>query len=107
MDLSQEEWASKLMQDDNAVLLDVRTIDECSEGIIPGALMIDIYKGQGFIYSVDALDKAKNFYVYCRSGIRSQNACSIMNQMGFGNTYNLVGGFSNWQGEIAFPIEEI
>lgn len=107
MDLSQEEWTKKLMQDVNSVVLDVRTVDECREGIILGALMIDIFKGQGFVYSVDTINKSKNIYVYCRSGVRSHNACSIMNQMGFAHTYNLVGGFSNWQGEVAYPNEEI
>ncbi|MCX6185034.1 MAG: hypothetical protein NTX74_08375 [Flavobacterium sp.] len=53
MNLSQEEWTSQLAADDNAVVLDVRTAEECAEGILPNALMIDIYKGQGFIYQVE------------------------------------------------------
>ncbi|MEO8517128.1 MAG: rhodanese-like domain-containing protein, partial [Flavobacterium sp.] len=52
MNLSQEDWKSKLAEDKNAVILDVRTEDECSQGIIPNAVNIDIYKGQGFIYQV-------------------------------------------------------
>lgn len=98
MNVTQEEWWSKLQADENAVILDVRTEDECMEGIIPGALNIDIYKGQGFIYQVDELDKTKNYYVYCKAGGRSAQACSIMNQMGFETTYNLMGGFSQWEG---------
>lgn len=103
MNLSQLEWANQLKLDDNALVLDVRTEEECREGIIPGALMIDIFKGQGFIYSVEELDKSKNIYVYCRSGARSYNACSIMNQLGFETTYNLEGGFSEWTGEVTYP----
>ncbi|AWI26097.1 rhodanese-like domain-containing protein [Flavobacterium pallidum] len=103
MNLSQQEWASQLEADSNAVILDVRTEDECNEGIIPNAIMIDIYKGQGFIYELEALDKSKNYYVYCKAGGRSGQACDIMGQMGFQNTYNLVGGFMQWQGETKLP----
>jgi rhodanese-related sulfurtransferase len=49
------------------------------------------------------MDKTKNYYVYCKAGGRSAQACIIMNQMGFENTFNLEGGFMNWNGEIASP----
>ncbi|REG90202.1 rhodanese-like domain-containing protein [Winogradskyella sediminis] len=101
-DLSQEEWTKKLEADTNAVVLDVRTQDEVDQGIIPNAIHIDIFKGQGFIYEVEKLDKSKNYYVYCRSGNRSGQACAIMNQLDIENAYNLEGGFSEWQGEVAF-----
>jgi rhodanese-related sulfurtransferase len=100
MNLEQEVWRDQLKNDANAVILDVRTEDEFSEGIIPGAINIDIYKGQGFIYAIEDLDKSKNYYVYCRSGGRSGQACSIMSELGFGNAYNLLGGIMNWEGEV-------
>jgi rhodanese-related sulfurtransferase len=100
MNLEQEDWKDQLSSDANAVILDVRTEDEFNEGMIPGAINIDIYKGQGFIYSIEALDKTKNYYVYCRSGGRSGQACSVMSQLGFENTYNLLGGIMNWEGEV-------
>ncbi|SHJ07629.1 rhodanese-like domain-containing protein [Flavobacterium terrae] len=103
MNLTQEDWWKKLQEDDNAVILDVRTEDEWNDGIIPNAINIDIYKGQGFIYQVEELDKSKNYYVYCKAGGRSAQACSIMNQMGFETTYNLMGGFSEWDGPVDMP----
>ena len=103
MNLTQEDWVSQLTADDNAVILDVRTEDECNEGIIPGALLNDIYKGQGFIYRLEELDKSKNYYVYCRSGARSAKACDVMNNLGFENTFNLLGGFLEWDGEVVSP----
>ncbi|TFG79044.1 MAG: rhodanese-like domain-containing protein [Flavobacteriales bacterium] len=101
MDLSQEEWSEQLQQDGNAVVLDVRTPEELEEGIIPNAINIDFYLGQDFLAEIEKLEKGKNYYVYCRSGNRSGQACAIMNSMGFKNTYNLAGGFMNWEGEIA------
>ena len=103
MNLSQKDWSAQLEQDNNSFILDVRTEDECSDGIISGSINIDIYEGQGFIYKVEELDKSKNYYVYCKSGGRSGQACAVMNQLGFENTYNLEGGFMQWQGEVAFP----
>lgn len=103
MNLSQNEWASQLEADQNAIILDVRTDDEWNEGYIPGAILNDIYKGQGFIYRLEELDKTKNYYVYCKAGGRSAQACSIMKQMGFENTFNLEGGFMNWSGKVQLP----
>ena len=103
MDLSQIEWAARLNADENAVIIDVRTPEEHQAGMIPGSLNMDIFKGQGFIYMLEELDKSKNFYVYCRSGARSAQACGIMNQLGFENAFNLIGGFMQWQGAVAFP----
>lgn len=98
-ELKQEDWREQLSKDDNAVILDVRTEEEVEEGYIPKAKNLDIYKGQEFIDEIDKLDKDKNYYIYCRSGKRSAQACTIMDQKGFRNTYNLIGGFSEWKGE--------
>lgn len=101
MNLSQNDWTLQLQNDTNAVIIDVRTEDECSEGIIPNAINIDLYKGQGFIYLIEELDKTKNYYVYCKAGSRSAQACLVMNQLGFEKTYNLESGFMNWNGEVS------
>ena len=103
MDLAQETWILQLTEDTNAVIIDVRTEDECEEGIIPNAINIDIFKGQGFIDEIETLDKSKNYYVYCKAGSRSAQACAVMNQLGFESTYNLTGGFMNWKGDIFLP----
>ncbi|MBQ0733403.1 rhodanese-like domain-containing protein [Aquimarina celericrescens] len=99
--ITQEEWRELISKDDNAVILDVRTEEEIEDGFIPDMLNIDIRKGQGFLDDLEQLDKTKNYYVYCRSGARSAQACTLMNQMGFETTYNLIGGFMNWDGETA------
>jgi rhodanese-related sulfurtransferase len=99
-DLTQEEWAEQLAQDDNAVVLDVRTDAEVADGIIPNAIHIDIYMGQEFVNDIEDLDKSKNYYVYCRSGNRSHQACQIMEQLGFENAYNLEGGILDWTGDV-------
>ncbi|MFD1096654.1 rhodanese-like domain-containing protein [Salegentibacter chungangensis] len=98
-ELNQEEWRAQLEKDDNAVILDVRTEEEVDEGYIPNAKNIDIYKAQEFMEEIEKLPKDKSYYIYCRSGKRSAQACMMMDQMGFDETYNLAGGFMEWQGE--------
>ncbi len=98
--LTQEAWASQLAQDKNAVVIDVRTTSELEEsGYIPGMIHMDIYEGQEFMNQLDQLDKSKNYYVYCRSGNRSGQACTIMNSKGIENTFNLIGGMLEWEGD--------
>lgn len=101
-DLHQKDWTKKLATDPNAVVLDVRTADEVADGIIPNAVHIDIFKGQGFIDEVSQLNKDASYYVYCKSGGRSAQACAVMSQLGFKHAYNLIGGFSEWTGDTAF-----
>lgn len=100
MNLSQQEWEDQLEKDENSFILDVRTPEELEEGYIPNAINIDFYLGQDFLNEVQKLDKGKNYYVYCRTGNRSGQACAIMNSVGFKNAYNLEGGFMNWEGEV-------
>ncbi|SFW73057.1 Rhodanese-related sulfurtransferase [Sinomicrobium oceani] len=99
-DLTQEEWAEQVAQHKEAVVLDVRTEEEFEDGYIPDAINIDIRQGQGFIDELEKLDKSKTYYVYCRSGARSAQACALMEQLGFDEAYNLLGGILEWEGDI-------
>jgi rhodanese-related sulfurtransferase len=101
IDLNQTEWREKIANDENAVQLDVRTQFEVEEGYIPNAQVLDVQNPGVFMDGVNALDKSKNYYVYCRSGGRSVQACMILESLGFQKTFNLLGGFSEWDGEKA------
>ncbi|MEM7187509.1 MAG: rhodanese-like domain-containing protein [Bacteroidota bacterium] len=100
-DLTQTQWREQLAQDNNAEILDVRTAMEVAEGYIPNSRNIDIQNAAGFMEEAKQLDSSKNYYVYCRSGGRSAQACMILNSLGFPNTYNLLGGMMEWEGETA------
>ncbi|MFT6211569.1 MAG: rhodanese-related sulfurtransferase [Bacteroidia bacterium] len=92
-DLSVEEFAKYI---DGAQLLDVRTPDEWSEGIIEGATMANIHEDD-FDANLAKLDKEKPVAVYCRSGGRSGKAMAKMNQLGFKEVYSLKGGIGAWR----------
>ncbi|MDH3698413.1 MAG: rhodanese-like domain-containing protein [Flavobacteriaceae bacterium] len=98
-DIDKEAWADGIKKDKDVVILDVRTQEEIEEGYIPGALHNDIYQRQSFLDKLEPLDRDKNYYVYCRSGNRSEQACAVMHSLGFKHTYNLPGGIIEWQGE--------
>ena len=91
----------KLMKDPEALIMDVRTPREWSEGYISGTtLFIDI-NNEPFEDSIQKLDKTKTYLVYCRSGARSAKACRIMELNGFtGALYNLAHGIIEWDGEV-------
>lgn len=98
--LSQKEWEKQLASDPNAIILDVRTENECAHGVLEHAQCLDIFQKDNFMEGLRKMDKDKKYYVYCRSGQRSANACQIMDEMGFKQTFNLTGGITAWTGKI-------
>jgi len=100
--LSQTEWSTAITTE-NAVVLDVRTPNEWAEGIIEHAILINIMEPQSFMSEIEKLDKSKNYYIYCRSGARSGQACQVMNSIGIDETNNLSGGILEWKGKTVLP----
>lgn len=98
--ITSKEWQEKTASDHEAVILDVRTDDEVAEGVIPGSKQINIQDPSLFMEEVQKLDKDKNYYIYCRAGGRSAQACAILDSMGVNNTYNLRDGIIGWDGKI-------
>jgi rhodanese-related sulfurtransferase len=99
IELEQKDWYFKFLSSKNSLIIDVRTEHEFMDKHINGSLLIDINQPSEFINEINNLDKNKNYFVYCKSGARSSNACKIMNELGIVNTYNLIGGIDNWEGE--------
>lgn len=99
-DINSTQWQEKIDVDVNAVILDVRTDEECEEGMIPGSIQLDIQNPALFMEKAQQLDPTKNYYVYCRSGGRSAQACAVLQSLGIKNTFNLIGGITDWDGPI-------
>ena len=99
MDLEQDTWKNGLENDADAIILDVRTTEEFETSRIPNSLNIDFYNPEIFMQEIGKLDKDKSYYIYCRTGVRSANSCHLMNELGFANTYNLIGGIVDWNGK--------
>ena len=89
---------AELINNQDVQLVDVRTMDEYTEGHIAGSLLIDV-KDENFASLVDEqLAKNKKVAVYCRSGRRSRTAADILVKKGF-KVYNLDKGILNWMEE--------
>lgn len=97
--LTQLEWKEGISKDKDSIVIDVRTKEECLHGMIENAIHLDICDLENFTSEVEKMDKSKNYFVYCMAGGRSGSACKIMNDLGFENTYNLMGGISCWTGD--------
>jgi rhodanese-related sulfurtransferase len=78
------------------LLLDVRTPEECEEGIIEGATMLD-YQGKDFMTQLGKLDRQRPVFIYCAAGGRSRQTMTRMMTMGFREVHDLEGGIGAWQ----------
>ena len=97
------ESARELFQSDEAcVNLDVRTVEEFTEGHIPGAYNVPIaFAGpMGFTQNPDfapvmerCFEKDKKLILLCKSGVRSVRACEMLAPLGFSQLINMEGGF--------------
>jgi rhodanese-related sulfurtransferase len=81
----------------NAVLLDVRNVEEYQEGHIPESKNIPL-KNLNEVTSV-VKDENTPLYVYCRSGVRSGRAVSILKHMGYTKVVN-IGGIRSYLGKV-------
>ena len=99
-ELLPNDWVELQTQTSGSIILDVRTEEEFESGYIAGAKNLDIRGGADFISSIEELDKTKAYFVYCRSGTRSGQACQLMEKMGFEQVYNLEGGVLAWEGDL-------
>ena len=94
-DLSTTDFQKKLAADETAILIDVRTPQEYANGHLQNATAINFFDTD-FKEKVAKLDKTKPVYVYCAVGGRSAKASKILQESGFKNIYNLLGGFNGW-----------
>ena len=91
--LGGNEFKEEYAKAKNPALIDVRTAGEFASGTISSAKNIDLLNN--FTKQISKLDKSKEYFLFCRSGSRSAQACSIMAEQGF-KVYNLKGGIGAW-----------
>jgi rhodanese-related sulfurtransferase len=91
------EDAKELIDNNEVIVLDVRTPDEFQGGHIPNATLIPLQELEN---RLNEIDKGKTYLVVCRSGNRSTQASEILSSNGFSNIYNMTGGMNNWTFEI-------
>jgi phage shock protein E len=85
----------ELINQQDTIILDVRTPEEYEQERIEGARNIDFY-APDFAQTLAALDRNAPYAVYCRSGNRSGQTLELMRSMGFTNVTHLTGGILAW-----------
>ena len=88
--------AIRLMNNDNALVLDVREAKDFGEGHIKQAQNIPFSTLKDKIDSLNS-DKSTPILAYCRSGNISGKACRMLKGSGYENVHNLSGGIIGWQ----------
>jgi len=94
--------AIRLMNNDDAVVLDVREAADFNNGHIKNAKNIPLSSLKSQLDSL-VKDKNKPVLAYCRSGNVSGKASRILKSSGFSNVHNLAGGILSWQ-EANLPL---
>jgi rhodanese-related sulfurtransferase len=96
--------AVRLINDDDALILDVRDSNEYKAAHILNALHIPMAKLATEASNV-IKDKSRPIIVCCKSGNRSSEASKILSAAGYTNVSQLKNGFFAWQ-DANLPIEK-
>ncbi len=84
--------------DPGLVVLDVRTAAEYAEGHVPGAINIPYTELAARIAELDAA-RDKDIVVYCRTGVRAEEALGVLGKSGFKRLVHLKGDYTRWSDE--------
>ena len=83
-------------ENEEGIILDVRTPQEISSGQIESASSINFYD-KDFVKKIRKIQKDKVVYVYCMSGGRSAQAADVLYSEGQRKVVNLKGGLMAWK----------
>lgn len=95
--LTASEFQQALQSHSNKILIDVRTPGEYKGGYIPSAINIPV---SDLSSRVNNIAKDKAIFVYCQSGMRSNQAGRILSKHGYTTIFNLRGGILSWKGKL-------
>jgi rhodanese-related sulfurtransferase len=95
--------ATAMINHEDAVILDVRSMDEFKKGHIVNAVNIPL---NGLGNNIKQIEKHRDkpIVMVCRSGSRSGAAGSILRKNGFENVKNLRGGMLAWE-NASLPVK--
>jgi len=88
------EDAKKLIEQESAMLVDVRNEEDFEEDQIPNAVHVDQYSFSDF---TEETDKNIPLIVYCYRGSRSCMMGQRFIDEGFTTVYSLEGGYNAWK----------
>lgn len=96
--------ATRLINHDDALVIDVREEAEYKKGHILNAKHIPLGTFENELSKLESF-RAKPVIVACRSGNQSLRACNLLANNGFEKVHNLKGGMMNWQ-SLNLPVNK-
>ena len=100
--VSPQEFQTKLAEDQDAYLLDVRKPAEFASGHLQGAHLLNWLDTDKFKLDSKSIDKSKTIYIYCRSGRRSNAAATFLSREGY-KVVDMDGGILAWE-KAGLPV---
>jgi rhodanese-related sulfurtransferase len=95
--------ATHLVNQQNAVLLDLREAKELDAGRIPNAVHVPLSQLESRAGELGR-HAGRPVIAYCATGARSRTAGAALAKAGFKEIYNLHGGFRAWK-DAGLPVE--
>ena len=94
--------ATRFMNNENAIVIDVNDSKEFESGHIKSAINVPMAELSS---KMSDLEKYKNKAVLtcCKHGNQSSRACKQLRKSGFNNTFNISGGLHSWL-EANLPV---
>lgn len=93
-----------LINNQNALLLDVRETSEYEGGRLPNALHVPLSQLAARAAEL-ARHTSRPVIAYCERGNRSRMAGAALGKIGFTDVYHLNGGFRAWK-DAGLPVEK-
>jgi rhodanese-related sulfurtransferase len=92
-EIDAHDLQARLNEGDDFLLLDIRSVGEVAQGVLPEAEHMPMHL---IPLKINELPKDKAIILYCHSGARSYHACAYLVQQGYQNAINLRGGILGW-----------
>lgn len=96
--------ATKMINRDKAVLLDIRDTAEYKDGLLPDAVAIPAAEIQGRLGEIEKF-RDRPVIAYCGHGNVSKKICSLLRKSGFDAVFNLRGGMNAWR-QANMPVRK-
>lgn len=88
--------ATRLINDGDALLVDVRAESEYKDGHLPNAKNVPVTALDQRLHELQKY-KQRDLVVYCDNGMRTTRAVGKLKKAGFEKLHTLAGGLAAWQ----------
>lgn len=104
LEITPEEAHKRLQRSGEAVLIDVRELEEFSLSHVDSAVLIPMQSIPAELQKLEALSDESELLILCHHGVRSLQVASWLRAHGIENCYSIAGGIDRWNREVDSSI---